>query len=233
MKPYVICHMCTTIDGKIISSRWGKIPGHASSAKLYETTAASFGIGAWLVGTNTMREFSSSAKVLRKVTAKVDRLDHLAELDAKRFAIGVDAKAALRFRKSEVDGDHTVVLITERASSEYLVHLRDAGVSYLFCGKREVDLKVALDKLIRVMGIRKLMLEGGGTFNGSMLHAGLIDEVSQVVVPVVDGGTGITSFFDIPGDPPKKAAASLRLKSEKKLAGGVRWVRYVVTGKPR
>jgi hypothetical protein len=56
MKPYVICHMCTTIDGKILGNRWGSIAGHPGSAHLFETTAASFGIGAWIVGTTTMKE---------------------------------------------------------------------------------------------------------------------------------------------------------------------------------
>ncbi|MGE5047323.1 MAG: dihydrofolate reductase family protein, partial [Deltaproteobacteria bacterium] len=92
-------------------------------------------------------------------------------------------------------------------------------------------LKVALDKLRRVLGIRRLMLEGGGTFNGAMLPEGLVDEISQIVVPVVDGGRGITTLFDIPGDPPRKAAAALRLKSQRKLPGGVSWFRYRVAGR--
>ena len=58
MRPYVICHMCTTIDGKILGDRWGKLPGRKDSATLFETTAASFGIGAWLVGTTTTKEFA-------------------------------------------------------------------------------------------------------------------------------------------------------------------------------
>src|SRR5262245_2612743 len=40
MRPYVICHMCTTIDGKILGDRWGKLPSHEDSATLFETTAA-------------------------------------------------------------------------------------------------------------------------------------------------------------------------------------------------
>src|SRR5207245_3874546 len=74
------------------------------------------------------------------------------------------------------------------------------------------------------------MLEGGGTFNGEVLRAGLVDEISQVVVPVVDGGRGVTTIFDIPGDPPRKAASALRLKSHRKLPGGVSWFRYRVLG---
>mgnify|MGYP001466790892 CR=1 FL=1 len=117
-------------------------------------------------------------------------------------------------------------------TTDYLAHLQSAGVSYLFCGTRHIDLRVALDKLRRTLGLRKVMLEGGGKFNGSMLKAGLIDEISQVVVPVVDGGIGISSIFDIPGKPPKRAAAVLRLKSHATLPGGVNWLRYRVIGKP-
>ena len=63
---------------------------------------------------------------------------------------------------------------------------------------------------------------------GAVLGAGLVDEISQVVVPVVDGGRGIPSLFDIPGDPPRKAAAALRLRSHRRLPGGASWFRYRV-----
>lgn len=126
-----------------------------------------------------------------------------------------------------------VLLVTERVGDDYLWHLRKAGVSYLFCGKDDVDVKVALDRIRRVLGIRRLMLEGGGTFNGAVLHAGLVDEISQVVVPVVDGGRGIPTIFDIPGDPPRKAAAALRLRSYRRLPGGASWFRYRVAGRSK
>ena len=231
MRPYVICHMCTTIDGKILGDRWGKLPGRKDSATLFESTAASFGIGAWLVGTTTMKEFAGrNVKLPRAMKPFVHR-DHIADKNAKRLAIGVDAKGVLRFQENEVDGDHVVLLVTERVGDDYLAHLQSAGVSYLFCGKKEVDLRVALRKLGTHYHLRKLMLQGGGKFNGAMLRAGLIDEISHVIVPVADGGVGISSFFDIPGDPPPKAAATLRLLSHKQLPGSVTWSRYRVVAK--
>jgi hypothetical protein len=54
---------------------------------------------------------------------------------------------------------------------------------------------------------------------------------SHNIVPVVDGGVGISSFFDIPGKPPPKAAATLRLLSRKALPGSVTWLRYRVVSK--
>jgi 5-amino-6-(5-phosphoribosylamino)uracil reductase len=68
-------------------------------------------------------------------------------------------------------------------------------------------------------------------FNGAMLKAGLVDEISHLTVPVADGGTGVSSFFDIPGPAPAKAAATLRLRSHKLLPGGVIWARYQVIAK--
>ena len=228
MRPYVICHMCTSIDGKILGERWGRLPRVGDSAKLFETTAASFGIGAWLVGNTTMKEFAGPPMRLPRASGSVDRKDHVADPAARRFAIGVDAKGVLRFHEPEVDGDHIVVLVSQQVSDAYLAHLRAAGVSYLFCGRRHVDARRAIRKIGSRLGLRKLMLEGGGTFNGSALAAGEIDEISQVIVPVADGGTGITSVFDIPGSPPRMAAARLRLLQHRTLPGGFVWLRYRV-----
>lgn len=226
-RPHVICHMCTTIDGKILAARWGKLASSAS--KLFEKTADSFKVGAWIVGTTTMREFSGRPGKLPRARRPASRVDHLANPGAKTFAIGADAKGVLRFREPEVDGDHVVVLVTEQVSSDYLAHLAAAGVSYLFCGDARVDPKVALAKLRGKLGVTKLMLEGGGAFNGAVLAAGLVDEVSQVILPIVDGGAGVASIFDIAG-PTRRAAATLRLQSHEVLAGGAIWARYRVTG---
>jgi 2,5-diamino-6-(ribosylamino)-4(3H)-pyrimidinone 5'-phosphate reductase len=234
MKPYVICHMCTTIDGKILGNRWGTLLGKKQSVTLFETTAASFGIGAWLVGTVTMDEFDGPKVKLPRSRNRIPRQDHIANKNTRRFAIGADAKGVLRFQKNEVDGDHVVLLVTEQVGDDYLAHLRSAGVSYLFCGKKVIDLHVALRKLSSALGLRKLMLQGGGKFNGAMLKAGLVDEISHVIVPVVDGGAGISGFFDIPGNPPPRAAATLRLISRRQLPGSVTWLRYrVVTPRSR
>jgi riboflavin biosynthesis pyrimidine reductase len=228
MKPYVICHMCTSIDGRILASRWNHVPAGAKAGKLFETTAATFGIGAWVVGTTTMKEFADGQFKLKSAKETVERVDHVADPKAKRFAIGADAKGVLRYKRNHVDGDHVVLLVSELVSNDYLAHLRAAGVSYLFCGKDLVNVTTAFRKIHKVLGIRKLMLEGGGTFNGAVLKAGLIDEISQVIVPLIDGGTGVPGICDIPGKAPKNAAAGLRLTHHKKLSGGVNWFRYRV-----
>jgi 2,5-diamino-6-(ribosylamino)-4(3H)-pyrimidinone 5'-phosphate reductase len=226
-KPYVICHMCTSIDGKILGNRWGTLPGPKQPRELFETTATALGIGAWVVGTTTLKEFCAKPFKLPAAKAKIDRTDHVVKPKAKTLAIGLDPRGQTHWKSGEVDGDHVVLLLAAKVHDDYLAHLQKAGVSYLICGDHDVDLKVAMDKLVKHFGLKKLSLQGGGKANGSFLSAGLVDEISQVIVPVADGGIGVSSIFDI-GDAPKKAAAKLRLASEKKLPGGVRWVRYLV-----
>ena len=227
MKPYVICHMCTTIDGKILTERWGRLPHGQSGAELFEGTAKRFGVPAWLIGTTTMREFASRRATLGTARGSIDRVDYMADPKAKRFGIAADAKGVLRFERGDVAGDHVVLLITHRVSDAFLAHLQRAGVSYFFCGRERIDLRVALDKIRRRLGLEYLMLEGGGAFNGAMLAAGLVDEISQVIVPVVDGGAGVESIFDLPSRS-KRAAARLRLISHRSLPGSAHWFRYRV-----
>src|SRR5262245_57301563 len=118
MRPYVICHMCTSLDGKIIGHRWGKLPGYKHESDLFESTAASFGIGAWLVGTTTMDEFDGRNVKLSRAKKSIVRRDHIANRSAKRLAIGADAKGRLRFRTNEVGGDHVVLLVTDRVGND-------------------------------------------------------------------------------------------------------------------
>jgi 2,5-diamino-6-(ribosylamino)-4(3H)-pyrimidinone 5'-phosphate reductase len=228
MRPYVICHMCTSLDGKIIGHRWGKLRGYQHESELFETTAASFGIGAWMVGTTTMDEFDGPKTKLPRTKTRIPRRDFIANKSARSFGIGADAKGVLRFQKNEVGGDHVILLVTHLVSDDYLAHLQSVGVSYLFCGKGKIDLKLALQKLGRAFKLRKLMLQGGGRFNGAMLEAGLVDEISHLTVPVADGGAGVASIFDIPDKAPAGAAAKLRLLSHKLMPGGVIWARYRV-----
>lgn len=225
--------MCASLDGKIVGHRWGKLPGYKHESDLFETTAASFGVGAWLVGTTTMDEFDAPKFKLPRAKKQIPRRDFVANKKARSLGIGADAKGVLRFRNNEIGGDHVVLLVTGRVSNDYLAHLQTAGVSYLFCGKKEIGLRVALQKLGKVFKLRKLILQGGGKFNGAMLKAGLVDEISHLTVPVADGGMGISSFFDIPGQAPAKAAATLRLLSHKLMPGGVIWARYRVVARAK
>ena len=126
--------------------------------------------------------------------------------------------------------DPLIEILTEDVPDSYLRFLREKGISYLFAGKRwgKPDLPLALEKLRAKFGVKKLMLEGGGETNGSFLRDGLVDEVSLLLTPVADGRPGEPALFDVEGEQPRKAIAKLRLKSVKKAASDMLWIKYAV-----
>ena len=102
------------------------------------------------------------------------------------------------------------------------------GISYVFAGKDGNDMAKAMDALGSEFGMRKVLLEGGGILNGTFLKGGLIDELSLMVYPGIDGLAGKPSIFEYlgkGGDLPAKGQ-SLELLSVEKLDDGVVWLRY-------
>lgn len=126
--------------------------------------------------------------------------------------------------------NHIVAVLGEHVPDTYLHELRLAGVSYLFAGSDGSDLPVAMERLAQDFGIRSILLEGGGLINGAFLKAGLINEVSLLVYPAVDGLAGVPSVFEYAGADDERPAAdqSLRHLATETLSGGMVWLRYCV-----
>ena len=221
-RPYVICHMAPSVDGRIVTTRW-RIPPSLYSE--YERTARTFDADAWMVGRISMAPYAGKAKVQRRSTReRIPRTDFVARRDARSFAIALDPSGRLTWTRNHIDGEHVVSILTEAVSDDYLAFLRSKGVSYLFGGKRDIDLEKVLAKLARHFGIHTLLLEGGGKINGSFLAADLIDEVSVLVAPVADGAIGQPSLFDLDGA--RAPARRLKLVSVEKRRGDLVWLRY-------
>ena len=226
-RPRVICHMTTSIDGRIVVDGW---PDSAAVRREYEAVHASYEADGWICGRVTMEPFAGGVRpeseVVREHAAGgPPREDFRAPGKFDSFAVAVDASGRLAWEANDVDGDHVIAILSERVSDEYLAFLRERGVSYLLAGAREVDLRLALEKIGQRFGVRTLMLEGGGRINGGMLRDGLIDEVSLLVAPVVDGRIGTPALFDAEGD---FAPRRLVLEAAERRADDVLWLRYRV-----
>jgi riboflavin biosynthesis pyrimidine reductase len=119
-----------------------------------------------------------------------------------------------------------IEILSESVSDAYLLYLQNSKVSYIFAGKEDLDFKVALEQLYELFGIKTLMLEGGGRINGSLLNAGLIDELSLLVLPLADGTAGTPTAFEVGNYLPKEPARELKLIDVQKLQHDVLWLRY-------
>jgi riboflavin biosynthesis pyrimidine reductase len=122
-----------------------------------------------------------------------------------------------------------VVVLSTGVSDAHLAGLRADGVSYFFAGDAELDLRRTLDILRDELGVERVLLEGGGATNGAFLRAGLVDEISLVIVPAVDGVTGAPTVFDVGEDVAHPLPVrAITLQSSQVLDGGAVWLRYRV-----
>jgi riboflavin biosynthesis pyrimidine reductase len=226
MKPYVICHMAASLDGRTLSSRWR--PKAAAAGGLFERSHEELGGDAWLVGRVTGQEFAKGKAYPSSTDQTFPREAWFARRDAKAYGVVLDAHGKIAWGRSDIGGDPIVVVLSRRVSNAHLAGLRAEGISYIFAGEAELDLGLALDILNCDLGVKRLLLEGGGGANGAFLRAGLVDEISLILCPAVDGAKGAPNVFDSSeaeaGHPaPIQAMA---LQSSQVLDGGAVWLRY-------
>lgn len=216
--------MLSTIDGKTDGSSLKEI----IEGTEYEETGAALDGDAWICGRVTMQEHfaEESQSVAESGHAVGEPGVHVAR-KAESYAIAVDTRGTLNWSSGDLDGEHLITVLSELATTEYLDQLRAKNISYIVTGKQQVDLASAVTQLRTHFGIATLLLEGGGHINGAFLAAQLVDEVSIVLAPAIDGRRKIASVFDGLGDE-RSEAFPLQLKSVQQLEGGVLWLRYTV-----
>jgi riboflavin biosynthesis pyrimidine reductase len=230
MKPHVICHMATSVDGRTLSSRWrpnGKLAG-----ALFERLHDELGGDAWLIGRVTGQEFAKGKPYPAETSERFPRQAWFAKRDAEAqktaYGVALDAHGKIGWGRSDIGGDPIVAVLTEKVSDAHLAGLRSEGVSYIFAGATEIDLALTLEILNRELGVKRLLLEGGGSANGAFLRAGLVDEISLILCPAVDGARGAPTVFDSSEAEAgqQSPVEAMVLESSQTLDGGAVWRRY-------
>ena len=226
MKPYVICHMVASVDGRTLISRWR--PKDAHKKGLFDHLHESLSGDAWVVGRVTGQEYAKLEGYPDRTDQTYPRKDWFARRDAAAYGIVLDAHGKIAWGRADIGDDPIVAVLTETVSDAHLAGLREDGVSYIFAGEHTLDLPLALDTLNRELGIKRLLLEGGGVTNGGFLRAGLVDEISLAIFPTIDGAKGAPCVFDSRDDEAGASAPldAMTLQSSEMLEGGVVWLRY-------
>ena len=229
MRPYVICHMTISIDGKVTGSFLSREECVPATEEYYrlnrEIPEEAFGCGRV-----TMEESFTGGWYpdLSKFTnANVERVDYIANQDATRYAIAFDRKGKLGWKTSKIEdedpgygGAHIVEVLCEDVEEAYLAYLQSIGVSYIFAGKSEMNLELALEKLWSNFFINNLLLEGGSEINGAFERAGLIDELSLVQTSVIADADSKPLFE-------KSRLGDYLLKEVKIISDSVLYLRYL------
>ena len=225
MKPHVICLMASSVDGRTLPSRWRP---KTAATNQFERVHDELAGDAWLVGRVTGQEFAKGKAYPASTKETFPREPWFARRDAKAYGVVLDAHGRIAWGRSDIGGDPIVVVLSEKVSDAHLAGLRNESVSYIFAGKSQIDLAVTLDILNRELGVKRLLLEGGGGANGAFLRAGLVDELNLVLCPAVDGAKGSPSVFDSSEAETDQCApiTAMTLESTQALDGGAILLRY-------
>lgn len=192
MKPYVICHMLQSLDGKVTGNFLNKKECE-ESCQLYYKMHLEYQSDAFCCGRVTMETSFTNCyypDLKKYMNKKVSKVDYIGEYNKRFFAIAFDRYGKLGLRSSTIidldpgyNDAHIIEVLTEDVKDEYLLYLQDIGVSYIFAGKNDIDISFALEKLNNLFGIKKILLEGGSIINRAFNDAKVMDELSLVVAP--------------------------------------------------
>lgn len=86
-----------------------------------------------------------------------------------------------------------------------------------------------MEILASKFGVKRVAVVGGGKINGAFLRAGLIDELSAMIAPGIDGRIGQPSLFDFNCNQTDYIPYKLELREVKTIPDGVIWTRYTFT----
>lgn len=233
-KPYVVCHMLTSLDGKIDGAYMGTAPC-APALSAYGEIRKDYGCQATLYGTTTMAETYADgfASEIAHGEKTYSREDYIAPVKTDTYIISADPKGVLAFSGNTIEKKgrpkaHVVEILTEVVSDDYLAYLRSLDISYLFAGKEQIDCALLCEKLYDRLGIKRLMVSGGGQMNWSMARENLIDELSIVVAPVADGNTKAVSIFETAEFMAEEYIAAFHLQEAQAMEADVLWLRYTL-----
>ncbi len=190
-RPYLFCHMLTSLDGKIMGN-YMDLPACEPAGELFYDIAFGdepfYRHQGWLSGRVTTDDNFTHYRTpdLDPAAPPVPPGDFIAG-KAPMYYVSVDPRGVLGWQENTVTYETTtaqvIEVLTGQASNAYKAFLRQKGISYLLAGEDKLDYALLLEKLKGLFGIQVLMLGGGGVLNWSFLQAGLCDEVSIVVAP--------------------------------------------------
>lgn len=189
MRPYVILNAAMTLDGKIATATGSSnISGKKDLERVHELRKECDGI---MVGIGTV--------LADDPRLTVHKIDAKPEDNPVRVVVDSKCRTPIDARITNSDAKTIIACANEYKDdfkqSEKYETFKSRGVKFFWSGSERVDL-VALMSYLHEEGIEKLMLEGGSTLNFSMIKAGLIDEISICVAPMIVGGANAKTFFD-------------------------------------
>jgi 2,5-diamino-6-(ribosylamino)-4(3H)-pyrimidinone 5'-phosphate reductase len=224
MLPYVILYNAVSVDGRI---DW--FP--ADVGKFYEL-AAIWKENATLAGSDTLLKAYREEQM---TPANEEAFEHQKanSTDTRPLLVVPDSRGRLRpilhLLHHEPYWRDNVILVSKSTPEAYLKYLQKRHIPFITAGDDHVDYKTALEELNASYSVKVVRVDSGGTLNGILLRAGLVNEVSVLIHPYLVGGTSPRSMYRAPDLIAANGAVHLKLISLEQLPGDLIRIRYGVT----
>ena len=205
--PEIYIFMAESIDGKGSGDMF-EVKESDPGVKYYFDNEYSFGPKSILMGRTTFQELIGEHKIdYTGITGeKIEKKDYLSENRKKTeyYFISLDKNGKIPWTMGygllygsdlgRTQETHNITVLSEDVDLKYLEYLQKIGVSYIFAGEKNINLKVALKKLKDLFGIDKILCEGGPKTNEILLKENLVEKLIIVKLPVI-GQPGSLPIF--------------------------------------
>jgi 2,5-diamino-6-(ribosylamino)-4(3H)-pyrimidinone 5'-phosphate reductase len=176
-----------TVDGKIATTSGDSaISSRDDLIRVHELRASADGI---MVGISTVLADNPrlTVRLARKRVKKKDPARIVIDSTGK---IPLDSRILLTASRIK-----TIVAVTKLAHIDTLRKIKKTGAIVIVSGRQTVNLKKVFF-IIKQMGIRKILVEGGGEINWSLLRLGIVNELIVTIAPKIVGGRQATTLVE-------------------------------------
>ena len=220
-KPFIVCHMMMSLDGRIDCAMTSKLKG----VNDYYETLENLNLDSTLSGRVTAElEMALPGKFNASTYTELGKTAFSKLFDADGYEIVVDSKGTLLW-DMQTDTEKPLLIITsENVSKEYIDYLESNNISWIATGKDKADLVAACEILAENFGVKRMGVVGGPIINTAFLKAGLLDEISILLGVGIDGRGNMPSVFD--GLDTDADVTPLELIDVQKFSDGAVWLRY-------
>lgn len=227
-RPHILVNVAMSADGKIdsVARKGAVISSIADKARLDRLRAE---VDAILVGGRTLIAEDPKLTVKSKQLRLMRKARNLEENPAKVGIVSVaDLKPNGNFMTA--GSARRLIFTTRRTPPKQVKQLEKAGAQVFILNNGVIDLRQVM-KSLHEQGIRKLLIEGGGTLIAELFRLDVIDEVFIYIAARIFGGASAPTLADGPGFSPEQAPG-LHLESMEKFDGvGGILVHYTVKHK--
>lgn len=221
MRPYIICHMVQSIDGRIACDMVDKISGDE-----YYTALDALECNAFIEGKHSYQiHCCGFDDFISKPSSNIDAEKFHVASKSDKYNISIDTKGTLKW--DNCDNNGRICIVSEQVSLDYLTYLEQLDISYIATGKESVNLPRAMEILASEFEVKRVAVVGGGKINGAFMTAGLVNELSAMIAPGIDGRIGQPALFDFNCNDKDYIPVKVKIKEIKTFPNDVIWIRYI------